>query len=138
MLTTREPSDGPVGVLIRQSLTGRVLPGGAGPLAPETLALLYAADRTDHLHARVRPALEAGQVVLSDRSVLSSLAYQGASLPMKWVESINAHALPAGLTLFVHVSLRVAAQRRAAAPRSSSTPRRSSDAARGSTRPPSA
>jgi dTMP kinase len=115
VLTTREPSDGPVGVLIRQALTGRlVLPGGAGPLAPETLALLYAADRTDHLRARVLPALEAGQVVLSDRSVLSSLAYQGASLPMEWVESINAHAVPADLTLFVTVSIEVAARRRAA------------------------
>ena len=115
LLTTREPSDGPVGVLIRQALTGRVvLPGGAGPLAPETLALLYAADRTDHLRAKVLPALEAGQVVLSDRSVLSSLAYQGASLPMEWVESINAHAVPADLTLFVEVSIEVAAKRRAA------------------------
>jgi len=115
VLTTREPSDGPVGVLIRQALTGRVvLPGSAGPLAPETLALLYAADRTDHLRARVLPALEAGQVVLSDRSVLSSLAYQGASLPMEWVESINSHAIPADLTLFVQVSIEVAARRRAA------------------------
>ncbi|MET0406257.1 MAG: dTMP kinase, partial [Cystobacter sp.] len=103
------------GVLIRQALTGRVvLPGGAGPLAPETLALLYAADRTDHLRARVLPALAAGHVVLSDRSVLSSLAYQGASLSMEWVEALNAHALPADLTLFVAVSLDVAARRRAA------------------------
>lgn len=117
VLTTREPSDGPVGVLIRQALMGRLVlpgPGGTQPLAPETLALLYAADRTDHLRARVLPALEAGQVVLSDRSVLSSLAYQGASLPMEWVESINAHAVPADLTLFVEVSIEVAARRRAA------------------------
>jgi dTMP kinase len=115
VLTTREPSDGPVGVLIRQALTGRlVLPGGAGPLAQETLALLYAADRTDHLRARVLPALEAGQVVLSDRSVLSSLAYQGASLPMAWVDEINAHAVPADLTLMVEVPTEVAARRRAA------------------------
>jgi dTMP kinase len=114
VLTTREPSDGPVGVLIRQALTGRVVLPGALPLAPETLALLYAADRTDHLRARVLPALEAGQVVLSDRSVLSSLAYQGASLPMEWVEAINSHAIPADLTLFVQVSIEVAARRRAA------------------------
>ncbi|QRK05869.1 dTMP kinase [Archangium violaceum] len=117
VLTTREPSDGPVGVLIRQALTGRVvLPGSAGPqpLAQETLALLYAADRTDHLRAKVLPALDAGQVVLSDRSVLSSLAYQGASLPMEWVESLNAYAVPADLTLFVEVSIEVAARRRAA------------------------
>jgi dTMP kinase len=115
VLTTREPSDGPIGTLIRQALTGRlVLPGGAGPLASETLALLYAADRTDHLKARVLPALEAGQIVLSDRYVLSSLAYQGASLSMAWVEAANAYAVPPDLTLFVHVSPAVAAQRRAA------------------------
>ena len=115
VLTTREPSDGPIGTLIRQALTGRlVLPGGAGPLASETLALLYAADRTDHLKARVLPALEAGQIVISDRYVLSSLAYQGASLSMAWVEAANGYAVPPDLTLFVHVSPAVAAKRRAA------------------------
>ena len=115
VLTTREPSDGPIGTLIRQALTGRlVLPGGAGPLASETLALLYAADRTDHLKARVLPALEAGQIVISDRYVLSSLAYQGASLSMAWVEAANGYAVPPDLTLFVHVSAAVAAKRRAA------------------------
>jgi dTMP kinase len=115
VLTTREPSDGPIGTLIRQALTGRlVLPGGAGPLAQETLALLYAADRTDHLKARVLPALEVGQIVISDRYVLSSLAYQGASLSMAWVEAANGYAVAPDLTLFVHVSPAVAAQRRAA------------------------
>ncbi len=115
VLTTREPSDGPIGTLIRQALTGRlVLPGGAGPLAPETLALLYAADRTDHLKAKVLPALEAGQIVLSDRYVLSSLAYQGASLSMAWVEAANGYAVSPDLTLFVHVAPAVAARRRAA------------------------
>ena len=115
VVTTREPSDGPIGTLIRQALTGRlVLPGGAGPLAQETLALLYAADRTDHLKAKVLPALEAGQIVISDRYVLSSLAYQGASLSMAWVEAANGYAVPPDLTLFVQVSPAVAAQRRAA------------------------
>lgn len=115
VLTTREPSDGPIGTMIRQALTGRlVLPGGAGPLAQETLALLYAADRTDHLKARVLPALEAGQIVISDRYVLSSLAYQGTSLSMAWVEAVNGYAVAPDLTLFVHVSPAVAAQRRAA------------------------
>ncbi len=115
VLTTREPSDGPVGTLIRQALTGRLgLPGGAGPLAPETLALLFAADRTDHLTARVLPALAAGQIVLCDRYVLSSLAYQGASLPMDWVEAVNACAVSPDLTLFVGVAPEVAARRRKA------------------------
>lgn len=115
VLTTREPSDGPIGTMIRQALTGRlVLPQGGGPLAPETLALLYAADRTDHLKAKVLPALEAGHIVLSDRYVLSSLAYQGAALAMAWVEAVNGHAVSPDLTLFVHVSPAVAARRRAA------------------------
>ncbi|MBZ4421500.1 dTMP kinase [Myxococcus sp. RHSTA-1-4] len=114
VLTTREPSDGPVGTLIRQALTGRLgMPGGAGPLAQETLALLFAADRTDHLTARVLPALAEGKVVLCDRYVLSSLAYQGASLPMEWVDAVNACAVSPDLTLFVGVAPEVAARRRA-------------------------
>ncbi|WP_426731062.1 dTMP kinase [Myxococcus faecalis] len=115
VLTTREPSDGPVGTLIRQALTGRLgLPQGAGPLTPQTLALLFAADRTDHLAARVLPALEEGKLVLCDRYVLSSLAYQGASLPMRWVEQVNDYAVSPDLTLFVGVAPEVAAKRRAA------------------------
>ncbi|RKH38000.1 dTMP kinase [Corallococcus sicarius] len=114
VMTTREPSDGPVGTQLRQALTGRLgLPHGRGPLAPETLALLFAADRTDHLHARVLPALEEGKVVLCDRYVLSSLAYQGASLPMAWVDTVNAHAVSPDLTLFIEMDPKVAARRRA-------------------------
>lgn len=114
VLTTREPSDGPVGMLIRQALARRlVLPGGRGALAPETLALLFAADRTDHLAARIRPALEAGMVVLSDRYVLSSLAYQGVLLPQRWVGTVNDFAEAPDLTLFLEVDPAVAGQRRA-------------------------
>ncbi|MBN8228093.1 dTMP kinase [Corallococcus macrosporus] len=114
VVTTREPSDGPVGTMLRQALTGRLgLPHGRGPLAQETLALLFAADRTDHLHARVLPALEQGKVVLCDRYVLSSLAYQGASLSMEWVNTVNSHAVSPDLTLFVGVDPQVAATRRA-------------------------
>ncbi|NOK31683.1 dTMP kinase [Corallococcus exercitus] len=114
VVTTREPSDGPVGTMLRQALTGRLgLPQGRGPLAQETLALLFAADRTDHLHARILPALEQGKVVLCDRYVLSSLAYQGASLPMDWVNAVNSHAVSPDLTLFVGVDPQVAATRRA-------------------------
>lgn len=115
VLTTRQPSDGPIGTLLRQALTGRLqLPAGAGPLTPESLALLFAADRTDHLAAIVFPALEAGQVVLCDRYVHSSLAYQGAELPMAWVAEINRWAPPADLTLFVDVDVKTAARRRLA------------------------
>lgn len=115
VLTTREPSDGPVGMLLRQALTGRLtLARSHAPLAEDTLALLFAADRTDHLISRVLPALEQGQLVLCDRYVLSSLAYQGATLPMAWVEALNQTARRADLTLFLQVDVETAARRRAA------------------------
>jgi dTMP kinase len=113
VLLTREPSDGPIGTLIRQALTGRVgLPQGSGPLSHRTLALLFAADRTDHLQARILPALERGDVVLCDRYVISSLAYQGSRLPIRWVETINVAAVPPDLTLFIDVHPKTASRRR--------------------------
>ncbi len=114
VMTTRQPSDGPIGTLIRQALTGRfVLPEGAGPLNPQTLALLFAADRVDHLEAQILPALERGEIVICDRYVLSSLAYQGISLPTDWVQGINAFATPPDLTVFLQVDAAIAADRRA-------------------------
>ena len=90
VVVTRQPSDGPIGTQLRHALTGRLsLPNGRGPLTEDTLALLFAADRLDHLAAIVEPALARGEIVLCDRYVLSSLAYQGSALPMAWVESIR-------------------------------------------------
>ncbi|MCC6336059.1 MAG: dTMP kinase [Myxococcales bacterium] len=110
---TMEPSPGPVGSLIRQALTTRVgLPGGASPLTPETMALLFAADRVDHLAAEVEPALAEGALVLSDRYLLSSLAYQGAQVGRDWVRQLNARARQPDLTLFLRVDAEVAACRR--------------------------
>jgi len=114
VVRTFEPSEGPIGVLLRQALSGRVgLPQGAGPLSQETLALLFAADRMDHLQAVVEPALQRGDWVVCDRYVLSSLAYQGMSVPMAWVDGLNSRALKPDLTLFLEVSAQVGAKRRA-------------------------
>ncbi len=70
---TREPGGTPLGERIR----GLVLDRAASP-APRAEALLYAADRADHVAAVVRPALAAGQLVVCDRFSDSSVAYQGA------------------------------------------------------------
>ena len=74
VLLTREPGATPVGAEVRRI----VLDPTTGELADRTEALLYAADKAEHIHAVVRPALERGEVVLTDRYVDSTLAYQGA------------------------------------------------------------
>ncbi len=107
VVSTREPSDGPIGLVLRQALTRRLV-----GLSDRVLALLFAADRLDHLASVVEPALAAGKVVVSDRYVLSSLAYQGMRLPPSWVESLNAAARAPDLTLFLEVDPRTAARRR--------------------------
>jgi dTMP kinase len=98
---TREPTDGPVGSLIRLALTHRL------ELDPTTLALMFAADRSDHIRTAILPRVEAGVNVVSERHVLSSIAYQGAQLgDPAWVRSINRENLRAvtpDLTIFLDV-----------------------------------
>ncbi len=115
VVVTREPSDGPIGQQLRLALTGRLgLPHRRGALTEDTLALLFAADRMDHLASVIEPAVERGDVVLCDRYLLSSLAYQGTALPMAWVETINGRARRPDLTLFLQVDAKLAAHRRSA------------------------
>ncbi|MDR6867634.1 dTMP kinase [Microbacterium resistens] len=73
VLRTREPGGSEVGRLIRDIVLHH-----RGDIAPRAEALLYAADRAHHVATVVRPALERGEVVLQDRYLDSSVAYQGA------------------------------------------------------------
>jgi dTMP kinase len=119
---TREPSGGPIGSLLRQALTGRwVSPDPAGPRAPAwtTLALLFAADRLDHLELEVLPRLAAGATVVSDRYYHSSLAYQSLSAgpgpqAIPWIRELNRHARAPDLTIVLDVPDDVAEARRKA------------------------
>ncbi|MCL2178085.1 MAG: dTMP kinase [Proteobacteria bacterium] len=108
---TCEPSKGPVGVLIRQVLSGRLGLGGGKALSPQTMALLFAADREDHLEAEIKPALAQGHWVVSDRYMLSSLAYQHVSLSMNWIATLNEHALVPDGTVFLRIEPELAASR---------------------------
>ena len=74
VLLTFEPGDTPVGKDVRRI----VLDPATGHLADRTEALLYAADKSEHVEKVVRSALERGEVVITDRYVDSTLAYQGA------------------------------------------------------------
>ncbi len=112
VVLTREPSTGPVGVLLRQALSSRGRQPGHAALSDATLALLFAADRLDHVASTVEPGLAAGAVVISDRYVLSSFAYQGRVLERDWVEVLNGQAPVPDLTLFLEVRPKVAAARR--------------------------
>lgn len=78
ILVTREPGGTDVGVELRNIVLHR-----KGDLAPRAEALLYAADRAHHIYSVVRPALEAGTVVVQDRYLDSSVAYQGAGRVLK-------------------------------------------------------
>jgi dTMP kinase len=115
---TREPSDGPVGTLVRQVLTGRVVvPGGRAP-GWATMALLFAADRMDHVESEIDPFVAEGGVVLSDRYDASSLAYQSVSSgadskeAVEWIRTLNRYVRRPDLTIVLDLSPETASERR--------------------------
>src|SRR6267154_1057805 len=114
---TREPSTGPIGRLLRELLLGRhALPDGA-PADGHAMALLFAADRRDHLRREIEPRLAAGIDVVTDRYLMSSLAYQAEEADRDWVGSLARAVRPADLTILLDVPVDVAAGRRRAAGR---------------------
>ncbi len=120
-VTSCEPSRGPVGTLIRQMLSLRItvpdLKGGHRPVGRETLALLFAADRLDHLEAEVEPTLAAGKAAISDRYYHSSLVYQGEGegedVDYEWVRTLNERARRPDLTVFLEAPVELCLQRMA-------------------------
>jgi len=96
---TAEPSQGKIGAFIRNSYLY-----GEKRLSCTIEALLFAADRVEHVETEVLPALHQGKLVISDRYLYSSLAYQGAAgLSLEWIEKINEHALRPDLAVFIDV-----------------------------------
>jgi len=96
---TTEPSRGKIGTYIRSSYLY-----GEKRLSSVIEALLFAADRIEHVETEVLPALKQGKLVISDRYVYSSLAYQGAAgLSLEWIEKVNEHALQPDFAVFIDV-----------------------------------
>lgn len=84
VVTTREPGGTELGVEIRHLVQHR-----RGDVAPRAEALLYAADRAHHVATVVRPALERGAIVVQDRYLDSSVAYQGAGRALPGVRDLS-------------------------------------------------
>ncbi|MEE8409820.1 MAG: dTMP kinase [Myxococcota bacterium] len=105
---TAEPSDRAIGRLIRSVLEGDTVMNDAA------LALLFAADRLDHVEQEIEPALNRGAVVITDRYLLSSLAYQAIGCPLAWVAELNREARRPDISILLRVSAETAASRRQA------------------------
>jgi len=104
---TAEPSRGKIGTYIRKSYLY-----GEKRLSSVLEALLFAADRVEHVETEVIPALNEGRLVISDRYVYSSLAYQGAAgLSLDWIKKVNEHALQPDLAVFIDVNPEIVMRR---------------------------
>ena len=104
---TTEPSSGMYGMLLRN----HILEGTRrAPVVVE--AVLFAVDRVDHVASEVKPLLRKGKVVVSDRYVYSSIAYQGTSgLPTKWLKEINKQIVKPDLSFFIDVPPEIVMER---------------------------
>jgi dTMP kinase len=97
---TAEPSHGKTGTFIRECC---LYEKKRLPTAAE--ALVFAADRIEHVENEIKPALAEGKLVICDRYIYSSLAYQGsAGLSLGWIKTINSHALQPDFGIFIDVS----------------------------------
>lgn len=103
---TKEPTDGPSGAVIRLALTHRI------SLTAHSFALLFAADRMDHLHYEIVPELEKGTTVICDRYFFSNIAYQGTELDRAWIKELNRDCLLPDATFFLDVDPYVSEDRR--------------------------
>ena len=104
---TTEPTSGEIGKFIRT----HILQGQER--VPSTIeALLFAVDRIEHVENMIKPALQEGKIVISDRYIFSSLAYQGAAgLDLKWIEEINKFAIQPDLAVYLDISAEVVFER---------------------------
>lgn len=106
---TFEPTYGPIGSLIKNILSKRVVMNSANKnelFDQKSVALLFAADRLDHIKNEIEPLLNRGFVVICDRYKYSSYAYQTVFVSKEWVEIINTFAMDPDLLFFLDVDIK--------------------------------
>ena len=105
---TQEPSSGDIGRLLREYLKNKDIP-------PATDALLFAADRVVHYHKEIKKKLDEGFIIISDRYIESSIAYQSAQsdeISIEWVKNINKFAVKPDLTIILDIDPQTALARK--------------------------
>lgn len=112
-IMTREPGGSEISEEIRRI----ILNGKNTEMCDECEALLYAAARVQHIKEKIMPALDEGKLVICDRYIYSSLAYQGYArgLGVEFVEGINSYAInncPPYITVFLDISPKEAFERK--------------------------
>ena len=118
VVVTNEPTQGPMGLIIRLVLSNRLIFSAQTKemeiLSNNSIALLFAADRLDHLQHLILPKLEEGVIVICDRYHLSSYAYQmgNDTKNLSWLQTINSKCLQPDLIIHLDTSLSVCEKRR--------------------------
>jgi len=106
VILTKEPTESKIGKFIREILSGSI------SVDPKTLALLFTADRYEHLENEVIPALNSKKIVVCERYYFSTIAYQAAQgLEREWLENLNKFALKPDIALFIDVLPEIAVKR---------------------------
>ncbi len=103
---TKEPTNGPVGELIR-----KILKGGHKNISPVSLRLLFAADGGFHLDQEIIPRLKKGRMVITDRYAWSSVAFGSVDLSKEWLFELNKDFILPDLTFFIEVEPDVCLER---------------------------
>lgn len=106
---THEPSKNEIGLLLRQYLKNNDIP-------PSTDALLFAADRDLHFKQDIKPKLDQGYIVISDRYIESSIIYQSVQsdeISIEWIKLINKFAGSPDLTIILDIDPKVSLARKA-------------------------
>ena len=104
---TTEPSTGKIGKFVRTYALQR-----KKRVTSVVEALLFAVDRVDHVETKIKPALQKDKIVVCDRYLYSSLAYQGAAgLDLSWIREINKNAITPDLAIYLDVPPEVVVKR---------------------------
>jgi len=98
VVTTQEPTKGAIGQAIQDVLSGRA------KVSPATLTLFFTADRGEHIDTVIKPALDEGKVVITDRYYYSTIAYQSVQgVKTTWISQLNSFVPEPDLVIVLKV-----------------------------------